>query len=209
MGHGPDTDFSRLRYALLPTIPPLDRADGATALMAMVDRVQSEWLDHHVVVVVDTFGRAVDGPESEADTVRDFYSHTGIALKRRGVTWVRLDHAGYDQTHQRGSTAKGDDPDVIWRLTKTQNGICLKRDAARMNWVPDRVSFGMSDNPLHYQRLADGYPPGTGELAKILDRLELSLNASRPKAEAALKTINEGRSHALVSAALRYRRDRL
>ncbi len=209
MGYGPGSDLSRFNYHLLPTLPSLDSPDGGQALIASLDRVQAAWPGHHLVVILDTFSRAVYGPESEADTVRDFYNRTGIELKRRGVTWVRLDHAGYDQSHQRGSTAKGDDVDVVWRLVKTQNGVCLKRDAARMNWVPEKVSFGMLDDPLRYQRLTDDYPEGTGETANLLSRLEVPLDASGRTAMKALKDFGEGRRWAVVAAALRFRRDRL
>ena len=38
MGYGPDTDLSRLRYALLPSLPPLDTREGAQALVAILDQ---------------------------------------------------------------------------------------------------------------------------------------------------------------------------
>ena len=28
--------------------------------------------------------------------MRAFYNHTGMELKRRGITWARLDHGGKD-----------------------------------------------------------------------------------------------------------------
>ncbi len=39
IGFGPETDLSRLKYALLPNLPPLDTADGARALTAIIDKV--------------------------------------------------------------------------------------------------------------------------------------------------------------------------
>src|SRR5205823_2611131 len=41
MGCGPEVDLSRLRYALLPTLPPLDTRDGGAALLAAVDQVSA------------------------------------------------------------------------------------------------------------------------------------------------------------------------
>jgi hypothetical protein len=96
MGYGYGTDLSRVRYALLPTLRPPDTADGARALIGLVDSVQGEWPDHHLVLITDTIGRAVSGKENDSDTFRDFYKHTGIELRRRAVTWVRLDHEGKD-----------------------------------------------------------------------------------------------------------------
>ena len=209
MGHGVDSDLSRLRYALLPTLPPLDTAAGAEALTGLVDAVQKEWPEHHLVVIVDTISRAVCGEENSADTFRDFYNHTGIQLKRRGITWARLDHGGKDPDKgQRGSSGKGDDVDVVWKLTNTENGVCLHRDFSRMPWVPEKVTFGLTEGPLTYKRLADDWPAGTGECANLLDRLGVPLETSTRAASAALKTVDEGRRRQVVIAAIRWRRER-
>lgn len=206
MGYGPGTDFSRLRYALLPALPPLDTATGAEALTGIVDGVQRAMPDHHVVVIIDTISRAVCGEENSADTFRDFYAHTGIQLKRRGMTWVRLDHGGKSpELGQRGSSGKGDDVDVVWKLTRTDNGVCLHRDLARMSWVLPNVTFGQYEDPLRYLRLTDDWPEGTGEVANILDRLNVPLDASTRAASAALKSIGEGRRRQAVVAAVRWR----
>ena len=208
MGYGPASDLCRLRYALLPTLQPLDTAGGARELLKVVDAVRGDWPGHHVVVIVDTIGRAVQGEENPADTIRDFYRHSGIALKRRGITWARLDHAGKDAARgQRGSSAKGDDVDVIWELRKTENGVCLHRDVSRMGWVPDKVTFGMDEDPLRYRRLTDDYPAGTGETANLLDRLDVPLDASSKEAAGRLRDVDEPRRKQVVLAALRYRRD--
>lgn len=208
MGYGPGTDFSRLRYALLPTLPPLDTAAGAEALTDLVDGVQSEWPEHHVVVVIDTISRAVRGKENDADTFRDFYFHTGIRLKRRGITWARLDHGGKTaEQGQRGSSGKGDDVDVVWKLTRTQNGIKLHRELARMEWVPENVVLGRFDDPLRYQRMAGDWPDGTGETANILDRLRVPLDATTRAAQQKLREIDEGRRREVICAAMRWRKE--
>lgn len=210
MGHGPHTDLTRLHYALLPCLPPLDTPDGASALMQLVDGVQAERLEHRLVVVIDTIGRAVAGEENKADTIRAFYAHTGLELKRRSITWVRLDHAGKDVSRgQRGTSSKGDDVDIVWRLAPTQHGVCLTREAARMSWVPERVTFKMSEDPLRFVRVDADYPDGTGEVANMLDRLDVPLTASSRTAADALRSIGEGRRQQLVVAALRFRRERL
>lgn len=209
MGYGPASDLSRLRYWLLPTIPGLDTEEGSAELMAALDEVQAEYPDHHLIVTIDTVSRAVVGEENPSDTIRDFYRHTGIQLKRRGITWARLDHAGKDITKgQRGSSAKGDDVDVVWRLTKTNNGVSLNRDFARMPWVPDKVIFTINEEPLSYRRTAHDWPAGTADLANLLSRLQVPLEATVKDAKAALSAVNEGRRTAFVSAALRWRRMR-
>lgn len=207
MGYGPESDLSRLRYALLPTVTNLDTANGATEFMELVDGVLAERPDHHCVVIIDTIGRAVAGKENDADTFRDFYHHTGIELKRRGITWARLDHGGKDPGKgQRGTSAKGDDVDIIWQLLKTQNGVCLKKDAARMNWVPEKVTFTMTSSPLSYKQVNDDWPSGTGPAAEALDRLGVPIDAPVRQAMNALKDADEGRRTEVVSAAQKYRR---
>jgi len=208
MGYGPGVDLSRLRYALLPTLPPLDATAGAEALMALLDAVQGAFPGHHMVVIVDTIGRAVAGAEDEADTFRAFYNHTGIGLKRRGITWARLDHSGHDPKRPRGSSGKGDDVDVVWRLAKSDSGITLHRDLARMSWVPEKVAFGFYEEPLAFRRLADDWPDGTGETANLLDRLGVPLDAATREAQNRLRDIDEGRRRQLVVAAQRWRRER-
>ena len=195
MGYGPGTDLSRLSYALLPSFPPLDTPEGGEALARHLDTVQAKWPGHHLVVVVDTIGRAICGEENSADTFRNFYTYTGIRLKRRGATWVRLDHAGKDADRgQRGSSGKGDDVDVVWHLKQTENGVTLQRHRARMSWVPERVTLKLTESPLGYVPLSFGdWPAGTGEVANMLDRLEVPLDATRRVASGALRGIDEGR----------------
>lgn len=126
------------------------------------------------------------------------------------MTWARLDHGGKDPAQgQRGSSSKGDDVDVVWKLTRTENGVCLHRELARMPWVPESVTFRLTDEPLAYTRLADDWPAGTGETANLLDRLEVAPDASARTAQTALREVNEGRRKQVVVAALRWRRERL
>lgn len=209
MGYGPATDLSRLRYALLPTLPPLDTRDGAEALTGLLDGVQGDWPDHHLVVVFDTTARAVAGEENSADTFRSFYAHTGIELKRRGVTWARLDHAGKDPGRgQRGSSSKGDDVDVVWKLTRTENGVQLRRDVARMSWVPEKVTFAMAEDPLRFVAIEGDWPAGTRETAAALDALGVPLDVTTRGGSEALREAGEGRRRAVIVAALKWRRER-
>lgn len=209
MGYGPDSDLSSLHYALLPMLPPLDTAAGAAALMRLVDEVQAARPEHHLVLVIDTISRAVEGEENSADTIRAFYAHTGIELKRRGVTWARLDHGGKDPARgQRGSSGKGDDVDVVWRLERTQNGICLHRELSRMPWVPEKVTFSLTEEPLRFQRLVDDWPAGTKETAEDLDRLAVPTTMSVRAAQQALKDAEMPRRKQVVAAAQRWRRER-
>jgi hypothetical protein len=209
MGYGSASDLSRLRYALLPSMPPLDTAEGALVLTGLLDRVQADWPDHHLVVVIDTIGRAVSGEENSADTFRAFYQHTGMELKRRGCTWLRLDHAGKESSQgQRGSSAKGDDVDLVWKLTQTENGVQLQRELARMSWVPEQITFKINTSPLDFVRLASDWPAGTDEVAYWLDKYDVALGATCSAAMAVLREHDVPKRKQLVLAALRYRRER-
>lgn len=209
MGFSEKTDFSRLKYALLPSLPPLDTKEGAEAIMALCELAIQDLGDVHLTVVMDTASRAVRGEEDKADTWRAFYSHAGIQLKRAGYTWVRLDHAGKDATKgQRGSSGKGDDVDVIWRLSKTESGLELKREAARMSWIPGHVLFKRSNNPLRYLRMVQDWPEGTHETALHLDRLKADPMITVREAKKLLKDHGVGVASSVTAAAVRWRRQR-
>jgi hypothetical protein len=207
MGCGPDTDLSRLYYALLPSLPPLDQPEGAKALLATVDAATDQWPGHDVAVVIDTTARAVAGEENSADTVRGFYRWTGLGLKQRGITWARLDHAGKDTARgQRGSSAKSDDVDVVWRVTRIDGGLQLRREASRMSWVPDTVTFHQQSDPLRFVPVTDAWPAGTVEVAALLDTLDVPPEAGSRPAGKALREAGHKRAQVLVQAAQRWRR---
>lgn len=208
MGYGPDTDLSRLRYWLLPNLSPLDTAEGGRGLLAVVDDVRSEFPEHHLLVVLDTTSRAVAGPEDKADTFQDFYTNTGIGLKRRGVTWARLDHAGKDvKQGQRGSSAKGDDVDIAWRLTKTKTGIQLAHHGVtRIRWAPEKVLFNIDSDPLNYCQINQAWHADAAEVAKLLDTHGVPVDAASRDAMGVLTAAGVGRSRAAVLSALKYRR---
>lgn len=207
MGHGPEVDFARLHYALLPMLAPLDTPQGAQELLEIVTRVRRPGC--HVYVVIDTMGRAVVGEENSNDTTRAFYRYTGSALKRAGVTWARLDHAGKDATKgQRGGSAKGDDVDVIWKLIRGDDGIKLHCDAARMSWVPPEVVLRMTEGPLAYSRAPKVAPAGTGEVIEALDDLDVPADATVDDALRALRAAGNGRRKQVVSAAQKVRKER-
>ena len=209
MGYGPDTDLSRLRYALLPALPPLDTERGGAALDLMLDGVQAEHPGRHLVVVIDTTSRVISGKENDSDTFIAFYRHTGIRLKRRGATWARLDHAGKDPDKaQRGSSAKGDDVDIVWRMTATQDGVKLAHHGvSRIGWAPESTSFHIARDPLRYVPVSAGYPAGAKECAGLLEELGVDPDLSANQAAELLRQAEQPRRREVVQGAVRYRRD--
>jgi len=210
MGYGPGADLSRLCYALLPNLPPLNTADGAGVLLSMSDYLCSEWPNHHLVVIIDTIGRAVAGKENDSDPFRDFYTYTGMQLKRRRITCVRLDHAGKDSNSgPRGTSAKGDDVDVVWQLKRSPEKVTLNCDVARMPWIPRETQFILAADPVAFHRVVATWPTGTEKVADLLDDLGVPLNASSREGQGALKAAGEGKRREVVVAALRWRHERV
>lgn len=203
MGYGPEHDLSLLRYALLPSLPSLDVSEGGRLVQRLARLVEAE------LVVIDTFGRAVGGDENDADTVRAFYRHTGFLLKQDGVAFVRIDHAGKDlEKGQRGSSAKNDDVDIVWQMTRRgADQFLLKTRKARMGWVPQQVVLSMSDAPMTYRLVTDG--PADSKIAECLDLLhELGVEPDLSERKVAALVRDSGRkvgSEALRAALRAYR----
>jgi RecA-family ATPase len=154
LGYGPEDDLSRLVYLQLPTLPGLDSDLGGELLVELAQR-------HAVtIVVIDTMARAVAGEENSADTYRYFYRHTGRRLKSAGIAVLRLDHQGKDAAlGQRGSSAKDDDLDVVFKFTSDAgNNLLLARTRSRIPWVPAEVAIKRYEEP----RLRTSYRPTHG-----------------------------------------------
>ncbi|NBS62422.1 MAG: hypothetical protein EBT26_10390, partial [Microbacteriaceae bacterium] len=133
MGYNRDTDLSRLHYASLPPIGSLDKPEGAKQICDLARQCQAE------LVIIDTFSRAVEGAENDADTVRNFYRWTAINLKAEGRSLLRIDHAGKDlKKGARGTSAKNDDVDLVWQMTRTGDNIKLTATKKRHTWIQDQ-----------------------------------------------------------------------
>jgi len=205
MGYdGPHPDLDTLFYAQLPDLSAFDTKAGAQEVVRMAELFDAE------LVVIDTFARAIEGDENEADTYRRFYNLTGQELKRREIGYARLDHAGKDVSKgQRGSSAKNDDVDVVWLLKRTEDGYQLIAKKKRMGWVPEIVNLTRGDDPFTLEvKGGPSYPKGTAEVSKLLDELGVDEDATLATAQRALKDAGHGKRRQDVSAALKYRRDR-
>ena len=190
-GYTEDDDLSHLHYALIPSLPPLNTIEGASAIMRLCELTKAE------VVVIDTTGRAIEGEENSADSYREFARTTGLALKRAGIACVRTDHAGKDggKKHgQRGSSAKNDDVDIVYRLDKTDDGLMLIRTHTRISWVPDKVDLIVEDidditTIRQRTRATKGWTVQEIDLAKHLDTLGIPKNAGVNEAQRIAKEL--------------------
>lgn len=204
LDYGPHSDLEHLHYYQLADFPPLDTHEGGAIVHKLATWHQA------TLVVIDTMARAVSGDENEADTYRDFYRHTGRHLKASGIALLRLDHAGKDGIKgQRGSSAKDDDVDLVWRLTIDRDLATLHRTRSRIAWAPQTINLTRTDHDgtlRHTVQTDNTYPAGTAEVAALLDQHNIPLDATVRNAMTTLKTHGNGKRQAVVQAALRYRR---
>jgi hypothetical protein len=204
LGYGPEFDMSHLHYAMLPSLFPLDTLEGAKQVYALAKAVEAE------VVVIDTFSRAVQGAENDADTTRAFYRYTGTALKGAGIACMRTDHAGKDtERGQRGSSGKNDDVDVVWSLERTDQGVKMHRTHSRVTWVPEHLELDQveHDDGTVVYRIADRrqWPEGTRDLAELMDEIGIPLGASGRQAAKMLRDAGESAKNERIRAAQQWR----
>ena len=204
LGYGPGDDLSRLHYYQLQMFPPLDTLEGGDVLMAIVEGYEAE------SVILDTMTALVEGDESSADTYRAFHRNTAQRLKAAGVSLLRIDHEGKDPSKgQRGSSAKGDEADVVWRLSTNDEQLVLTNRKRRVPYVAPTVAITRQTEPLlRHVLVPSGVPAGTLDTANLLGTLDVALDATAATAMRALKEAGHGRRKMVVLAAMRLRGDR-
>lgn len=138
-------ELNNIRYALIPALQPVDDPSGGQQIIELCLETETD------LVIIDTFGRSTHGDENESKTVLDFYRHTASKLKQHGVTMLRIDHAGKDVTKgQRGTSAKNDDVDVVWRMTRANGETKLTCDKRRAGWIPEEIKYTETRDPLNF-----------------------------------------------------------
>jgi hypothetical protein len=133
-------------YETFPDMPPLDTESGGVDLKAKVNAFNAE------VIVIDTLSRVVQGKENASDTYDDMYRLSLKALKRDGVTILRLDHTGKNEDlGARGSSAKMSDVDDAW-------GMALKgKDILEFKRVKSRHGKGVEQFKVRRTRNPSGH----------------------------------------------------
>lgn len=207
LGYGPGDNLTRLHYALLPSLPPLDTPEGGKHLLELATR-----LNVHAVVV-DTIGRAVEGEENSADTIRAFYRHTAQQLKAAGISVLRTDHTGKDTDKgQRGSSAKADDVDIVYKLTRNNTGVTLQRTHSRITWAPDNIpiTYTETDNGTVTVIIAPRrtYPDGTQQLVDLINELDIPDGTSARQTERMVRDAGHKYRSSLIRAAVQMRNER-
>ena len=167
MGYNKDTDLTKLHYASLPPIASLDKPEGAKQICDLARQCQAE------LVIIDTFARAVEGAENDADTVRNFYRWTAMNLKQEGRSLMRIDHAGKDlKKGARGTSAKNDDVDLVWQMTKVDGQLVLLRQKHRHTWIPERINLTIHDQARMFTQDIKG-GERLDQALKMLEELDI------------------------------------
>ena len=109
-------------------------------------------ITHNVeAVVIDTLSRVCEGDENSNDTFNNFYKHTGVALKSRGIALLRLDHSGKDEAKgMRGASAKTTDVDVVWQLSVEDDKVFLSRTYSRNAHGDPSVVLRRAEEDIFY-----------------------------------------------------------
>lgn len=208
MGYGPGVDLSRLHYYCQPEIPALNTPRGGEALTELADGAD--------LVVIDTVARSTSGSENDAETINELARVAIKPLKARGITVVRLDHAGKDKSlGPRGSSAKSQDVDVEFYLdadTDPVNGnttVKLTTRFARQRWVPPKIDLVRHDDPWLEHRIISAKPieitDTIRETIELLVDLGVPDTAPGTAAVEALKKAGKGRKRQTVYTAQKAR----
>lgn len=201
LGYSADDDLTHFHYALLPALPPLNTDKGCLAVCQLAAEVDA------AAVVIDTMGRAVVGEESKSDSYREFAQTTGIALKAAGRAMLRTDHAGKEREKgQRGSSAKNDDVDIVYRIDKAEGGWTITRTHSRVSWAPEKVAIDRHERDDHAELVAvrkdKVYAAGTKELADQLRGLGVTPDTTKRAATEMFKASGGKASSVRIGDAL-------
>ena len=206
LGYGTADNLEHLHYYQLQTLWPFDTAQGGEQLTDLVNQHQAQ------LVILDTVARLVDGPENDADTYTAAYRHTFRPLKAQGVVVLRLDHAGKDPGKgQRGSSAKNDDVDIVWRLTAppppNEDNITITATRRRIGWIPAVINITRGQNPVKHHLDKQPLTTKIREAIALLAQLGLPPNATRIETRDALTKAGQPCRNETLSIVLQHRRN--
>jgi AAA domain len=202
-------DLERLRLFSFAHLPPLDGEPGGLHLLALAEANRPDLL------IIDTATRMVTGRENDSDTFLALYRHSLVPLKARGVTVLRLDHPGKDETRgQRGSSAKDGDVDTAWRMDTLTEGLAyrLERTKSRSGHGPAAFALRRRYEPLRHEWSEMDRARGAAEAAKVAEILSaadaagLPPEAGRDAVRKAITAAGMSATNALLSAAVKARK---
>jgi hypothetical protein len=172
----------KLFYLSYPTIGDLDTKSGAETLINWVVNNNIDF------VIVDTISRFIAGKENDNDTYFNLYKFTELELKKRGVTFLRIDHTGLETDGRaRGASAKEQDVDITWSMVRTKIGsFKLRSKCHRMFIEVNELTLTRNSEPLRFDW--SDTPEDKSEEARIKKMIESLENAGLPKTASVDKT---------------------
>jgi archaellum biogenesis ATPase FlaH len=191
----------------LPPLAALDTRQGGRELAALVEAYEVGAGD---VVILDSLQRVTTGAESDSDTMRGFYAHTGIMLKRLGITVIRTDNTGKDLAKRaRGTSGKRDDVDLELILTRKGDLMTLTPTKERLRGMQVAHFTRVVDDTmgsLQFLGAGDAHVDWLADAVAKLDELGLPPHIGESKASEALKKADCQMVRSVLRAALRERK---
>lgn len=187
----------------LPMLRGLDTPIGASQLVSILDAYGIAAGD---VLVLDSMQRVTEGPENDNDTIRNLYNFTSSELKRRGITVIRTDNTGWEESRVRGSSGKRDDVGYSWLLEpQGESAFALTNSKRRSSGNSgDQIRFTreMIDGVLRFLPMLEA-PVDFDDMQQMLDFKAAAVSVLRDYYLGALKegTDPKMRAAALFSAA--------
>jgi uncharacterized Zn finger protein len=108
-------------------------------------------------------------------------------LKQEGRALLRIDHAGKDlKKGARGTSAKNDDVDLVWQMTKVDGQLVLIRQKHRHTWIPERINLTIHDQAQMFTQDIKG-GERLDQALKMLKELKIDLSKSQDAVWAEVK----------------------
>lgn len=196
-------DLANLIYLSFPGLPALDSMEGGRHIFALT-------LAYDItLIVIDTVSRVISGGENDADTFSALYRHSLAHLKGKGVSVLRLDHAGKDVTKgQRGSSAKNADVDAVWTLAAADEYITLTCEMSRTITDVQSIALRRELAPLRHEltTVSAAAVDRTQTMIGLLDKHGIPAEMGRDPAAAELRKMGEKVDTNLVGPAQKARR---
>jgi hypothetical protein len=92
------------------------------------------------LLIIDTLARSVSGLDenSSADMTR-FIGYVDEIRQRRGLCVVPVHHAGWNESHERGSTVIGDAADWICKVSRDEEQVIVKTEKVKDDELPRTI----------------------------------------------------------------------
>ena len=114
----------------------------------------------------------------------------------------------------RGSSAKNDDVDLVWQLTRTDTrkgaGLKLTRTHSRISWVPAELAILRNETDYGHEYVINHndntWPDGTRQDADLLDQLDLPTDCGFNQAKQAVRDHGHKMRDQRIRTAIKFRK---